>query len=288
MPAPAEGRVAVVTVSYNSSAQLPPFLESVARSTLAPGHVVIVDNASRDVDETEAVAREQGASVVRLEQNLGYGGAVNAGVRSLPASVEYVLISNPDVALAPEALAILMTAAEADASLGAVGPRILNPDGTTYPSARSVPSIRTGVGHAVLAQPWPTNPWTRAYRAESKDATSPRSAGWLSGSCLLVRRTAFEAINGFDEGYFMYFEDVDLGYRLGKAGWVNRYEPAAEAVHIGGLSTRSESERMLRAHHESAIRFIHAKYSRPVLAPVRWVLTLGLKARLRVVARRAR
>lgn len=288
MPASVEDRVAVVTVSYNSSAQLPPFLESVGRSTVAIRHVVIVDNASRDVAETEAAAREHGASVVRLEQNLGYGGAVNAGVASLPGSVEYVLISNPDVALAPDALAVLLTAADADASIGAVGPRILNPDGTTYPSARSVPSIRTGVGHAVLAQPWPTNPWTRAYRGEAAAAGGARAAGWLSGSCLLVRRTAFEEVDGFDEGYFMYFEDVDLGYRLGKAGWINRYEPVAEAIHIGGLSTRAESERMLRAHHESAIRFIRAKYSRPVLAPIRWALTLGLRMRLRVVARRAR
>lgn len=288
MPALSEDRLAIVTVSYNSSAQLPAFLGSVARSSVRPAQVVIVDNASSDVEETESIARGSGAVVLRLTQNRGYGGAVNAGIAALPPSVEYVLISNPDVALAPETLAVLLDSASGDPSIGAIGPRILNVDGSTYPSARRVPSLRTGVGHAMLAQPWPSNPWTRAYRGDGAADSGPRFAGWLSGSCLLVRRTAFEAIGGFDEGYFMYFEDVDLGYRLGRAGWANRYEPAAQATHVGGLSTRAESARMLRAHHESAIRFIKLKYAKPPLAPIRWALTAGLRIRLRLLLKRTR
>ncbi|UOE44483.1 glycosyltransferase family 2 protein [Agromyces larvae] len=288
MPASAESRVAVVTVSYNSSAQLAAFLTSVGRQTPAPARVVIVDNDSADLDETRTVAAEFGAHVVALEHNVGYGGAINAGVLALGPEIDYVLISNPDIALHDGAIAILTEAGERDQGVGAVGPRILNEDGTTYPSARSIPSVRTGVGHAVLGHPWPANPWTRAYRGEHADTGAARDAGWLSGSCVLVRRSAFDAIGGFDESYFMYFEDVDLGYRLGKAGWRNRYEPSASATHIGGVSTRTESARMLRAHHESAIRFINRKYAAAWLAPLRWTLTLGLRTRLRLMSRRAR
>src|SRR5690606_10093760 len=106
-----------------------------------------------------------------------------------------------------------------------LGPRVLNEDGTTYPSARAVPSLRTGVGHALFTNLWTANPWSRRYRDDLAPADEARDAGWLSGSCVLVRRRAFDELGGFDEGYFMYFEDVDLGYRLGKAGYRNVYEP---------------------------------------------------------------
>ncbi|QAY74592.1 glycosyltransferase family 2 protein [Agromyces protaetiae] len=285
MPAPVEDRVAVVTVSYNSSRQLPEFLGSIRALDVPPAHTLIVDNASRDLDETRAAAAANGASLVELDRNLGYGGAVNAGVRGLPADIAYVLISNPDVALEPDALSTMLGVLEADERIGAVGPRILNEDGTVYPSARGIPSIRTGVGHALLVRSWPSNPWTRTYRGEREEGR--RAAGWLSGSCLLVRRSAFEEVGGFDEAYFMYFEDVDLGYRLGRRGWTNLYEPSATVTHIGGLSTRAESTRMLQAHHESAIRFIGRKYSSWPFAPVRWALTVGLRTRFAIESWRA-
>ena len=113
----------------------------------------------------------------------------------------------------------------------------------------------------------------------------PRPVGWLSGSCLLVRRSAFDAIGGFDEGYFMYFEDVDLGYRLGKAGWGNLYEPTAVVTHIGGRSTASVRSSMLRTHHRSAGRFLQQKYRGWHLAPLRWTLRVGLELRARWLTR---
>jgi N-acetylglucosaminyl-diphospho-decaprenol L-rhamnosyltransferase len=287
MPDALLDRIAVVTVSYNSSAQLPEFLDSVAAQSSQPAHVLIADNASADLERTRTIAEERGVDVLALPENVGNGGAINAAVAALPAHVEFILISNPDVALGTGAVAALVDALAGSDDVGAVGPRILNPDGSTYPSARNLPSLRTGVGHALLGRPWPSNPWTRSYRAETSSPLRRRSVGWLSGACMLVRRRAFEDVEGFDTGYFMYFEDVDLGYRLGRAGWHNSYEPSAVVTHIGGLSTKSESKRMLRAHHESAERFIHRKYSAPILAPVRWALTAGLRFRSWVVSRGA-
>ena len=86
------------------------------------------------------------------------------------------------------------------------------------PSARALPRLGQGIGHAVLGWWWPGNPWTRSYRAE-RELVTERPAGWLSGSCLLLRRAAFDEVGGFDPGYFMYFEDLDLGERLGRAGF---------------------------------------------------------------------
>jgi N-acetylglucosaminyl-diphospho-decaprenol L-rhamnosyltransferase len=197
-----------------------------------------------------------------------------------------VLISNPDVVMSPGSIDRLLATGESDPAIGAVGPAVLNPDGSVYPSARAVPSLRTGVGHALFANLWQRNPWTLAYRRETDPSDERRDAGWLSGSCLLVRRTAFDAVGGFDEDYFMYFEDVDLGYRLGKSGYRNVYEPAATVTHVGAHSTGGESARMVAAHHESARRFLSKKYRSWYLWPVRITLRAGLALRSRGIIRR--
>lgn len=280
--------VGIVTVAYRSDDVLAGFLESAARASTDPVHLVVVDNAP-DAGTAAATADRAGARYITLPQNPGYGAAVNVGVRELPASVQWVLISNPDIVLEPGSVDKLRDAGQADDSIGAIGPTVLNPDGSVYPSARAIPSIRTGVGHAVLGNMWEGNPWTRSYLRDEDPSDEPRDAGWLSGSCLLVRRSAFDELNGFDEDYFMYFEDVDLGFRLGNAGYRNRYEPAARVTHSGAHSTSgSESARMIAAHHESARRFLRKKHPEWYLAPVRAVIDAGLAVRSGLSQRRAR
>ena len=120
--------------------------------------------------------------------------------------------------------------------------------------------------HALVGFVWKANPWTRKYRQEYQEPTE-RPVGWLSGSCLLLRRKAFDAIGGFDERFFMYMDDVDLGDRLGKAGWLNVYVPTAEILHDKGHSTGRDPARNLQAHHESAYIYLadrHKAGGRPV------------------------
>lgn len=283
--------VAVVTVSYDSLAVLAPFLVSVPGSSAAPLVAYVADNKpdSPARAELEAAVAAAGAHYRPMSGNLGYGHAINAVVETLPESVRFVLVSNPDVLLGPGSIdALLATLAELPEA-GAVGPKILEADGSPYPSARAVPSIRNGIGHALFATVWPSNPWTRSYRHEVGENPVRREAGWLSGSCFLIRREVFDTLGGFDTGYFMYFEDVDLGYRIGRAGWSNVYEPAAQVVHTGAHSTAGgESARMLEAHHRSAQRFLARKYSGPLLWPVRTALSLGLRLRAAVVTARSR
>jgi N-acetylglucosaminyl-diphospho-decaprenol L-rhamnosyltransferase len=156
-----------------------------------------------------------------------------------------------------------------------------------YPSARHLPSVGLGAGHALLGWWWPGNPWTRAYRQDRAEPVE-RTAGWLSGSCLLLRRAAFDAVHGFDPEYFMYFEDVDLGERLGRAGWTSVYCPSARVVHIGGHSTERTPDVMARAHHRSAYRYLSRRYPARWQAPLRWVLGVGLAVRAQLSLRSAR
>lgn len=275
-------RIGVVTVTYNSSAEARPFLRSVrSAAPTTPVDVVVVDNDSADRETLRTIVEQEGARLADAGGNRGYGAAANVGVRLLDADIDYVLISNPDVVLGEGSIDLLVASLDGDAGVGAVGPRILEETGEVYPSAREVPRLRNGVGHALFARVWPANPWTRRYHNAGLRTDRPTDVGWLSGACLLVRREAFTAIGGFDEGFFMYFEDVDLGYRLGSAGWRNRYLPAAEVVHIGGRSTAGVAHAMVAEHHRSAIRFVERLYPEWYKAPIRWTVIAGLRTRQR-------
>jgi N-acetylglucosaminyl-diphospho-decaprenol L-rhamnosyltransferase len=274
-----------VTVSYNSSEQVSTFLPGAIASLRTPSHVIVADNDSADIEDTERLAATWGARVVRLDRNAGYGAAANAGVAALPAACTAILVSNPDVTLTTETVSRLREALFSDPAIGIVGPRILNADGSTYPSARAIPSIRTGAGHALFSRVWPRNPWTRRYHSDAFRSEVNTDAGWLSGACVMLRRSTFEELGGFDEHYFMYFEDVDLGYRVGKRGLRNVYVPGAVVTHVGGETTRVNKRAMLAAHHDSAKKFIATKYAGPVWAPVRLALRIGLNLRLRVESR---
>lgn len=277
--------VGIVTVSYNSSGVLGTFLDSARQDAGRHIPIVIADNGSSDIDESRRLSAMHDATLLALGENHGYGGAINRAVAQFPPEISAILISNPDVILGAGTVGVLAGTLATHPDAGAVGPLVQNPDGSIYPSARSLPSLRTGVGHAVFGRVWRTNPWTARYLSDTANSPTLTRTGWLSGSCLLVRRTAFEAVGGFDERYFMYFEDVDLGYRLGKAGWVNYFQPGASVVHSGAHSTSSESGRMISAHHQSARLYLRRKYSAWYLAPVRWVLSAGLAIRSRWLQR---
>jgi N-acetylglucosaminyl-diphospho-decaprenol L-rhamnosyltransferase len=278
-------RVAIITVSYGSADVLGSLLESVKAASTADPSVTIADN--RAVDEAvRDLASARGATYLPMEGNLGYGGAVNVAAQFLPAEIDWILVVNPDVVMRPGSLDALVAAGDEDDDIGSVGPLTLGSEGEVYPSARAVPSLRTGVGHALFANLWLDNPWSRAYRHDTQTSPIRRDAGWISGSCVLIRRKAFDAIDGFDSGYFMYFEDVDLGYRLGKSGYRNVYEPTAVVVHSGAHSTTADSARMITAHHDSARRFLNRKYSRRILLPIRIGLTIGLQLRSALMRRR--
>ena len=278
--------VAVVTVSFGSGAVLPQFIESITAASAKPVLAIVADNKPDGDELVQRQSERHGARYLALSSNRGYGGAVNAASAELPASVRWILVSNPDVVLSANAIDILVAAGEDDETIAAVGPCIRGAGGELYPSARAVPSLRTGIGHALFVNMWAANPWTRAYRKETEEQPHRRDAGWLSGACLLVRRSAFDQIGGFDEGFFMYFEDVDLGHRFGKAGFRNVYEPAANVVHTGAHSTTSDSANMVRVHHESARRFLGKKYAGRLLWPVRATLRAGLAVRSALVTRK--
>jgi N-acetylglucosaminyl-diphospho-decaprenol L-rhamnosyltransferase len=267
----------VVVVTFSPGESLAGFLTTLRAATTRPLDVVLADNGSTDGIPERAAADCADVRVLATGGNVGYGAAANAGLADLAAG--WALVANPDIRFEPGAVDELLTVAARWPRAATVGPAIRTPGGELYPSARDLPALSTGIGHALLGWAWPANPWTARYRRE-RETPRERTAGWLSGSCLLVDLAAFHSVGGFDPGYFMYFEDVDLGARLGQRGWLHVYAPTAVVEHEGGHSTRREPHRMQRVHHTSALRYLSRRYAGPAYAPLRAALRVGLGGRM--------
>jgi N-acetylglucosaminyl-diphospho-decaprenol L-rhamnosyltransferase len=240
-----------VVVNYDAGRWLTDCVASLRRESV--DEIVVVDNRSTDDSLRGLESHDQDVRVVRLPRNRGYGAAANVGAGATRGPS--VLVCNPDLVLEPSCLSRLEAVLASRPDVAIVGPRLLTVDGETYPSARTFPTLSDSLGHAFLGLIRPDNRFTARYKMRDLDRTLATDVDWVSGACFLARRDAFESVGGFDEAYFMYVEDVDLCWRLHRAGWSVRYEPAASVTHLQGLSTARHPYRMIAAHHRSLLRF---------------------------------
>lgn len=246
-------RVAAVVVSYNSGAELPRSLGSLARLPLE--RVVVSDNAS--TDDSVEVARRYTEHVLQLS-NDGFGAGNNAAVATVPDADAYLLI-NPDCAIGPEDYGRLVEALVADPKLGLVGPMMRYPDGRYGIASGSEPSMAKEwlaalkVDHAVpggVKRALANSALLRSkIRMLDYVAVEPspqtRPVDWVSGFCMLVRAEAFRAVKGFDAQFFLYFEDVDLCVRLRAAGWGVATVGSSVAEHQESTSTAAVGKNQL-------------------------------------------
>ena len=276
----------LVVVGYESDTAWPQFFESLATSTVVPDQIVVVENSPSRPSSIPTI-RGLSVSVLHRPDNPGYGTSANFGVTALPDSTELIVVCNPDIVWEAETLETLMTELQARPTVGIAGPRLLNTDGSPYPSARAFPGVRIGIGHALFGDLWKSNPWTTRYLGTHEDS-EPRIVDWLSGACLMIRRETFAALGGFDEGYFMFVEDVDLCFRAKKSGWRSLFVPGARLTHSGAHSTGPRMAEMVKAHHTSMRRFLFRMYEGPLYWPIRQALRVGLWLRSTIAPLRYR
>ncbi len=276
--------VGAVIVSYN----VRPLLLRCIESLRADGveRIAVVDNASHDGSAAAAAAID-GVDVVALDTNVGFAAGVNRGAAL--CDEPYLLIVNPDVVVDLGSTKLLVDAIESSADIGLVAPRIETPDGRLYESVRRFPTFADAVGHAFLHFLWPANRFSRRYKMLDWDHAAASDVDWVAGTHLLVRRSAWLDVGGFDERFFMYMEDVDLSRRLGIAGWRRRYEPDARVVHEIGQSTDQTPYRMISAHHRSLYRYVDEIWEGPrrLLLPI-VAGALAMRTGLAWVQRRVR
>jgi N-acetylglucosaminyl-diphospho-decaprenol L-rhamnosyltransferase len=258
--------VSVIVISYNTRDLLARCLEAVAATMAAPRHeVIVVDNASRDGSAAMVAERFPNIRLLRNEHNRGFAAANNQAISI--ARGRHVLLLNSDAFLLPGAVERMVQAMEADASVGAVCSRLLNPDGSFQGSFADFPTLRgellllAGLARLVCHPAYPSYPEAASQH--------PRAVDWVSGACMLVRRAAIEAVGLLDEEYFMYTEEVDWCYRLHLAGWRVRYEPAARVIHWSGQSAGAAPERKRAQVYRSKWLFMRKHRGAPTAAVFR-------------------
>jgi N-acetylglucosaminyl-diphospho-decaprenol L-rhamnosyltransferase len=250
--------VAVIIVNFNAGDHLLACVES-AQAELqgVSSTMIVVDNASTDGSERR-VESLAGVSLVRNETNRGFGAAVNQAARLTDATLLWLL--NPDCRVMPGAFAQLAATLVRHPACAIAAPRLLNADGSVQASARGEPSAWTGLfgRHGLLTRLFPRSAMARRnLPAADLVAADVESAvvDWVMGACMLIRRDRFLEVGGFDERYFLYWEDADLCRRLRGRGHETRYVPGAHVVHVGAVSSGTRSRLATREFHRSAYRY---------------------------------
>jgi len=231
-------RLSMIIVSWNVRNELLDCLRSIQQNP--PSHryeVIVVDNASTD-GTADAVQEEfPDVTLIVNTENRGFAAANNVGIRK--SQGEYVLILNPDTIIPSHSLDVLVTFMDTNKEVGASGPRLLNFDGTTQQSIHRFPSFR-GALHRHTAFKF-LGVFKREYKKWiMKDVTYDHQmdVDQVMGAALMTRRSLLDSVGLMDERFFMYYEEVDLCYRVKEAGWRIVYVPESTITHLGGCSSR--------------------------------------------------
>ncbi len=268
----------VVIVSYRCEGPLRKCLRSLREHPGSlPLRIHVVDNASGD-GTAEMVERE--FPEVRLTvttENIGFSAANNLAIRT--GGGEWVLVLNPDTLILGDAIDTMRTAAESNPRAGMAGPRLELPDGTfDHAARRSFPTPISALGHFTGIGRRRESGVLAAYRAPEVKS-GPVDA--INGACMLIRRDALDEVGLFDEGYWMYMEDLDLCYRFTQAGWLTLYEPQATVIHLkAGTSGKSRRPKLNHAFHYGMYRFYRDHYAPHRNSLVNAVVYAGIYGKL--------
>lgn len=265
--------VSAVIVNYNAGPSLYALVTALASCREAAG-IVVVDNASRDGSLAALAERPPaGVRLLRNDHNRGFAAACNQGASG--AMSPYLLFINPDCRIDGDALGKLVACLEARPDAGMAGPLILNPDGSEQRGCRrKLPDPRRALMRVLGMGRMEAGGEVAGFDLTGTPLPSgPTEIEAVSGACMLVRRVAFEKIGGWDEGYFLHCEDLDLCMRLAQAGFKVMFVPDAVVSHAQGVSSRRRGVFVLWHKHWGMWRY-YRKFLRSAsplwLTPLVW------------------
>jgi len=272
--------VSVIIVNWNAAQLLDACLSSLRGEA---AEVVVVDNASADGSADMVVQNHPDVRVLRQARNTGFAGGVNAGAEA--ATGGHLLFLNPDAEAAPGAVSRLSRFLDEHPDAAAVAGRLVDADGQPQHgwNVRRLPTLSNLVSELLLVDRiWPLNPWRRRWLSLDVDAAVHAEVEQPAAACLMVRRTAFERVGGFDDRYFpAWFEDVDFCRRLRSAGGRIWYCPDAVFRHRGGVARdRLGRTAFAQAWHRNLERFVRAHHGGGALLLVKGATVVGMTLRI--------
>ena len=278
--------VDVVVVGYHSRDLVLACLDSLADA--GPGlrvTVTVADNGSADGTVEAVRARSDGARALDLGANLGFASANNAAMAV--GDGRYVFVLNPDTVVTPGALATLVRFADDHPDAGVIAPRLRNADGTPQLTARSFPTPAAAVfgRRSPLSRWFPHNRWSRAFLVEAdRPGDLPFAVDWVSGAAMLVPRAVVDDVGGFDEDFFLFWEDADWCRRITRAGYGVWCVPAATVTHDeGGTRDHGWRPRTVIRFHRGAYLYWRKHQAPHPLNPARWAAAALLTGRAAVL-----
>lgn len=270
--------LSVIVVTWNSSDELRACLGSILADDPGGLEVIVVDNASSD--DSPKIVREEFPSVnlIANTENYGFGKACNQGIKV--SHGEFVVLINPDSEVQKGSLSALLEYGRENPDIGVFGLKVLNCDGTLQYSCRHFPTLQAGIfRNTILGHFFPQNTYLTDYLMTGWDHNEPRDVDWVSGCAMVLRKKFLDEVGGFDERFFMYCEDVDLGYRAHQSGWRVTYFPYSIVVHARGKSSDQNANPMIVEFHKSMYYFFKKHYLKNSSIFVRAIVPAGLVAR---------
>ncbi|MEW5988582.1 MAG: glycosyltransferase family 2 protein [Chloroflexota bacterium] len=262
------GSLSIIIVSWNVRELLRACLNSIAagRGQLDL-EVIVVDSGSTDGSPAMIQAEFPWVRLIGRPDNVGFPKGNNLGIRE--ASGRAILLLNPDTEVVGDALIHLVEYLNDHPDVGAVGPQLLNPDGSIQSSRRRFPTLATGFFESTWLEGLAPAAVLRHYYAQDLPDNETADVDWLVGAGLLVRREVLEQVGRLDEGYFMYSEELDWCRRIKAAGWRVVYLPTAQVIHHVGKS----SDQAVTARHvhfqRAKLRYFRKYHGRPAAIALR-------------------
>ena len=251
---------AVLIVNYRAYDELRACLASLMPYLRLSDEVVVVDYQSDPQALFEATSGYPIVVTIPCQDNRGFAAGVN--MAAARARSPHLLVLNPDTIIHGPIVQVLTDWLMSNPDIGVVAPRVLDPDGTVQETARRFPNATTALaGRSTwLTRRFPNN-WLTRWNLIARDADAPRDVDWLSGACFMTRRDLFQRVGGFDERFFLYWEDSDYCRRVAIAGLRRTYLPSVLVTHIGGCSSSRSPVQSIRAFHRSAYELFLSRAS---------------------------
>lgn len=266
-------KVSIICIYYNTPREIVDCVKSIPDATKGLSYEIIIYNNNSPTPLPESVKKIGNVKVIESEKNLGYGKAINRAAKI--AKGEFLLILNPDTICTQNSIKKMVDRTEKGKKIGVLGPQQIDKKGEVLNSTAGILRLPDAFFvFSPLNKLWPTNLYSKRYFGIGIDKNKEQETETVGGACMLFPKKVFDKVRGFDERFFMYFEETDICLRIKKAGYKILYYPESKIIHLVGKST-SDKKWIKKTFEESRYKFFKKYYGNPVALVSEFFLRLS-------------